>query len=61
MANSGVLTVQSVTRELGGTTIVSTAISTECTAMVSTSNMDPELMVWSGDRGSMATLQGELR
>ena len=53
--------MQSVTREVGGTTIVSTAISTECTAMVSTSHMDPELMVWSGDRGSMATLQGELR
>ena len=27
--------MQSVTRELGGTTIVSTAISTECTVMVS--------------------------
>ena len=61
MTTFGVLIVQSVTRELGGTTIVSTAISTEYTAMVSTSYMDPELMVWSGDRGSMAILQGELR
>ena len=53
--------MQSVIRELGGTKIVSTAISTECTTMVNISHMDPWLMVWSGDHGSMATLQEELR
>ena len=53
--------MQSVIRELGGTTIVSTAISTEFTTMVNISRIDPWLMVWSGDHGSMATLQEELR
>ena len=61
MTMFGVLTVQSVIRELGGTTIVSTAISTEFTTMVNISRMDPWLMVWSGDHGSMATLQEGLR
>ena len=53
--------MQSVIRELGGTTIVSTAISTEFTTMVNISRMDPWLLVWSGDHGSKATLQEELR
>ena len=61
MTTHGVLTVQSVIRELGGTTIVSTAISTEFTTMVNISRMDPWLMVWSGNHGNMATLQEELR
>ena len=61
MTTFGVLTVQSVIRELGGTKIVSTAISTEFTTMVNISHMDPWLMVWSGDHGSMVTLQEELR
>ena len=61
MTTFGVPTVQSVIRELGGTTIVSTAISTEFTTMVNISRIDPRLMVWSGDHGSMATLQEELR
>ena len=61
MTTFGVLTVQSVIRELGGTKIVSTAISTEFTTMVNISHMDPWLMVWSGDHGNMATLQEELR
>ena len=47
--------MQSVIRELGGTKIVSTAISTEFTTMVNISHMDPWLMVWSGDHGSMVT------
>ena len=41
--------MQSVIRELGGTKIVSTAISTEFTTMVNISHMDPWLMVWSGE------------
>ena len=53
--------MQSFIRELGGTTIVSTAISTEFTTMVNIGHMDPWLMVWSGDHGNMATLQEELR
>ena len=61
MTTFGVLTVQSVIRELGGTKIVSTAISTEFTTMVNICHMDPWLMVWSGDHGSMVTLQEELR
>ena len=38
-----------------------TVFNSEFTIMVSISHMDPRLIVWSGDHGSMATLQEELR